>query len=67
MLLQLASLLHLPTCHVESHKKVIDEIGPTNVVQVAIDKGINCVSIGCKLEDTYLSPIWIPCTTQFAS
>ncbi|KAH7278565.1 hypothetical protein KP509_38G046800 [Ceratopteris richardii] len=47
--------------HIE---KVIEEIGPKNVVQMITDNGSNCVSMGNILQEEYKKIVLTPCASH---
>ena len=62
-----ASLLGLVVtgAFIWSHiREVILEIGAHNVVQVIIDNGSNCASMGHMLEDEFPTIVWTPCVSH---
>ena len=48
----------------EEIRKVIDEIGKENVVQVVTDNGSNCVAMGHLLEAAFPTIVWTPCASH---
>ncbi|KAH7416170.1 hypothetical protein KP509_14G078700 [Ceratopteris richardii] len=45
-------------------KKAIQEVGPSNVVQVVTDNASNCRHMGQLLEGEYPHIVWTPCATH---
>ncbi|KAH7315178.1 hypothetical protein KP509_21G037900 [Ceratopteris richardii] len=45
-------------------KKAIEEVGPSNVVQVVTDNASNCRYMGQLLEGEYPHIVWTPCATH---
>jgi hypothetical protein len=44
--------------------KIIQEIGPYNVIQVIIDNAANCKAVGAIIEDKYPNIFWLRCLVQ---